>query len=136
MRTDFFDGAAYGLHNEAITLPQPIGPTMKKFSVTFERWDEESVEIGDTDDRGFVIENVSLREAMQSGLDYRFPSWAGACEANDSRHENARWLTFDNWNEGTRERIETGIIEQRSLHIPDNVTPSSRKRIARLFGAR
>ena len=59
---------------------------------------------------------------------------AGACEASDS-HDNARWLTFNNWNAGTREHIETGIEEQRALHIPENITPASRKRIARLFGA-
>jgi hypothetical protein len=106
---------------------------MKKFSVTFERWDDEAIEAGDTDDRGFVIENVSLRDAIQLGLEYRCPSWAGACEASDSRQEQARWLTFYNWNDGTREFYETGIVEQRSLHIPDKVTPSSRRRICRMF---
>lgn len=64
---------------------------MKKFSVTFERWTPEDAEYGETDDRGFVIENVSLRDAIQLGLEYRCPSWAGACEASDSRHEHARW---------------------------------------------
>ena len=106
---------------------------MKRFSVTFERWNEEAAEIGETDDRGFIIENVSLRDAIQQGLEYRDPSWAGSCEASDSRHEFARWLTFHNWNDCTRENLETGIEESRSLHIPDCITPSSRKRIARLF---
>ena len=107
--------------------------TTKAFSVTYERWDEAATEAGDTDDRGFVIEGVSLRDALRLGLEYRDPSWAGACEASASNHRAARWLTFYDWNEGTRERIETGIVEQRSLHIPDSVTPSSRKRIAALF---
>jgi len=106
---------------------------VKKFAVTFERWNEEALEAGDTDDRGFVIEDVSLRDAIQLGLEYRDPSYAGACEASDSRHDHARWLSFHNWNDCTREQLETGIIEDRSLHIPDCVTPASRRRIAALF---
>jgi hypothetical protein len=106
---------------------------MKAFSVTYERWDDDAVEAGDTDERGFIIEDVSLRDAMQLGLEYRDPSWAGACEASSSNHGAARWLTFYDWNEGTRERIETGIVEMRSLHIPEGVTPASRRRIASLF---
>ncbi|MGY2987686.1 hypothetical protein ACVI1K_005033 [Bradyrhizobium sp. USDA 4508] len=107
---------------------------MKKFSVTFERWTHEDVEHGDTDKRGFVIEDVSLREAIQLGLEYREPSWAGACEANDSRTDSVRWLTFYKWNDCTRDNLETGTIEDRSLHIPDHITPASRRRICRMFG--
>ena len=106
---------------------------MKRFSVTFERWNEQAAEIGETDDRGFVIENVSLRDALRLGLEYRDPSFAGACEASDSCRDSVRWLTFYKWNDCTRENIETGIVEDRSLHIPDHVTPSSRRRIVRLF---
>lgn len=109
---------------------------MKKFSVTFERWDELAFEAGDTDDRGFVIQDVSLREAMEDGLGARDPSWLGHCEPNDSRLGYARWLTFDKWNAGTFEYFHTGLEESRSLHIPDGVTEASRKRIARLFGLR
>jgi hypothetical protein len=106
---------------------------MKQFSVTFERWSYEDIELGDTDDRGFIIENVSLRDAIQLGLEYRDPSWAGACESDCSNHNLTRWLTFYQWNEGTREQIKTGITEQRSLHLPNNITPASRRRIVNLF---
>lgn len=108
---------------------------MPLFSVTFERWDEESLEAGDTDDRGFVLQDVGLREAMSSGLEYARPSWAGYCEPNDSRVEHARWLTFPRWNDCTRDQIERGVNEVRSLHFPDSLTPASRRRIARLFSA-
>jgi hypothetical protein len=94
----------------------------KNFSVTFERWTEQDAEAGETDDMGFVIEDCSLTDAIRLGLEYRDPSWAGACEPSDSRTGHARWLTF-----------ETGTEEQRSLHIPDHVTPASRRRIVRLF---
>jgi hypothetical protein len=106
----------------------------KQFAVTFERWDEAAIEAGDTDDRGYVIENVSLSDAMRLGLEYTRPGWSGPCEPSDSRLEHARWLEFQAWNNGTREWFETGVQEDRFLHIPDSVTPSSRRRIARLFG--
>lgn len=108
----------------------------KQFCVTYERWDESSCEAGETDDRGFVIQDVSLGDAIRLGLEYTRPEWCGSCEPSDSRIGHARWLTFYRWNDGTREYYRTGIEEQRSLHIPDSVTASSRKRIARLFGAR
>jgi len=109
---------------------------MKGFSVTYERWSEADIEAGDTDDRGYVIEGVTLREAIQGGLGLVDPSWAGYCEANDSRPAFVRWLTCYDWNKYTHEWFETGIDETRALHIPDSVTAASRRRIARLFRIR
>jgi len=106
---------------------------VKKFSVTFERWTHEDMESGDTDNRGFIIEDVSLRDAIRLGLEQPFPAWCGAYEPSDSRLDLVRWLSFHKWNDGTRDYYETGTIEDRSLHIPDNVTPASRRRICRLF---
>lgn len=105
----------------------------KNFAVTYERWSEADAEAGDTDDRGYVIEDCSLTDAIRLGLEVRYPDWAGACEPSDSRADHARWLTFYRWNDGTREYYRTGIEEQRSLHIPDDVTAASRRRIVRLF---
>lgn len=107
---------------------------VKGFNVTFERWDQEALEIGETDDRGFVIEGVSLGGAIRLGLEYSRPEWCGECEANEWPIRSPRWLTFYKWNDGTHEYYTTGIEEQRSLHIPESVTESSRKRICRLFG--
>lgn len=108
----------------------------KGFSVTFERWDEESVEAGDTDDRGFVIEDVTLGDAIRLGLDARDPSYLGHCEPNDSRRDQVRWLSFYKWNDGTCDYFTTGVEETRALHIPDHVTGASRRRIVRLFNIR
>jgi hypothetical protein len=106
----------------------------KNFSVTFERWSHDDVEAGDTDDRGYVIEDCSLTDAIRLGLEYREPSWAGACEPDSTGcPDDVRWLTFYRWNDGTREYFETGTEEQRSLHIPDHVTAALRSRIVRLF---
>lgn len=35
------------------------------YNVTYEKWDDVAVEAGDTDERGFVAENVSLSEAIR-----------------------------------------------------------------------
>ena len=92
------------------------------FNITYETWLEEDVEIGDTDDKGFYLECVSLREA------YDFLRWEGSCEASAYPVNQARWLSFNN---------EANYIDGKttcySLHIPDAVTPSSRLRLAKLF---
>jgi hypothetical protein len=110
---------------------------MKGFSVTFERYfqHDDSEDVCDADERGFIIENVSLRDAMRLGLEYTRPDWSGPCEPNCYPPRDVRWLTFDQWNDGTREFYETGISESRSLHFPESLTDSSRMRVARLFGA-
>src|SRR5262245_39390285 len=110
------------------------------FNVTFERYlpHDDGEDICEADESGFVIEDVSLRDAMRLGLEYQRPSWAGACECDGypvSRQHPPRWLTFHDWNDGTRDRYEQGVHESRSLHIPASVTASSAIRIARLFGA-
>ena len=98
---------------------------MTGFSVTFERYfpHDDSEDICEPDESGFVIENVSLRDAMRLGLVYSYPL------------NNARCLSFYEWNDCTRDDIERGIKESRSLHFPDSLTESSRLRICRLLGA-
>jgi hypothetical protein len=110
---------------------------MNGFSVTFERFlpHDEGDEVCDADERGFIIEGVSLRDAMRDGLEYTSPSNAGSCEPDCSPAHGVRWLTFDRWNDCTRENIEQGISESRSLHFPDNLTEASRARVCRLFRA-
>ena len=110
---------------------------MKGFSVTFERYLplKDDVEICEPDETGFVIQDVSLRDAMRLGLEYHAPDASGACEPNCYPPRDIRWLTFYCWNDCTREQIEQGISEARSLHLPESLTDSSRMRVARLFGA-
>lgn len=109
---------------------------MNGFSVTFERYfpHDDREDVCEPDERGFVIENVSLRDAMRLGLEYRQPDYAGHCEPDSYPARNVRWLNFHNWNDCTREQIQCGISESRSLHFPQSLTESSRLRICRLFG--
>lgn len=108
------------------------------FSVSFERYfpHDEHDAVCDADERGFVIEDISLGDAVRLGLEYSRPAWACACEADSYPPRGVRWLTFHSWNEGTREDIEQGIKESRSLHFPDSLTEASRRRICRMFGVR
>jgi hypothetical protein len=100
---------------------------MLLFSVTYERWNEESVEAGDTDDRGFIVKDVCLRDAFDDVGKY-------APQASASRADDVRWFTHDTYNDGTREFYEEGITEQRSIHFPPSTTPSSVRRLAKLLG--
>lgn len=102
---------------------------MVSFSVTYEKWDYESIEAGETNDMGFICQDVRLREAFEDVGKY-------APEPSASRADDVRWFTHSTFNDCTREQIEEGITESRSFHFPDSTTPSSIRRLAKLLGAR
>lgn len=79
---------------------------MLRLSMTFETLSEESVVNGDTEDTGFVFENVphTARELA------RYITRAGFTEPSDS-HGLPRWLTY--YGEAD---YSTGVTENRSLH--------------------
>jgi hypothetical protein len=106
---------------------------MLKFNVYYEIVTPESAEQGDVDERGEIATGLSLREAIAAVNETRTSLVGGVecIEASDSRVGDARWFTVTNGME-----FETGAVESRSLHIPDHVTPASRRRIARLLGVR
>jgi hypothetical protein len=106
---------------------------MPCFNVTFEIVTDESAENGDAQERGFIAENVSLRDAID-GLSassnscelasIEADSWPISCD------NPPRWITYHygrDW--------ESGEFESRSVHFPRGVTGSSAIRIARLLGA-
>lgn len=99
---------------------------MVKFAVTYEIVTEESAENGEAAESGFLEENVRLGEAID--LMMSLPSGVASIEASDSRVTEARWITAYG-----SQAWEDGSYENRSLHIPDTVTASSRRRIARLI---
>jgi hypothetical protein len=111
---------------------------MLKFSVSFERYlpHDDGEDICEADERGFVVEDCSLRDAVRIGLEALQPNYLGACEADSFPPRGVRWLTFDRWNDCTRENIQEGISESRTLHLPEQMTESSRRRVCRLFGLR
>lgn len=106
---------------------------MPTFNVTYAIYTEESVECGDAEERGFIDENLSLRDAVRLVNQTRTNrvSAVECIEANEWPCVAPRSITITNGME-----YETGDHEERSLHIPHGVTPASRRRIARLLGVR
>jgi hypothetical protein len=102
---------------------------MTKFNVTYEIMTEESAEHGDADERGFIAEGVNLRDAIASVRQTRTCHVDGvlAIEPSEYPGDSFRWITISNGME-----YLTGAYESRSLHIPDQATNASRRRILRL----
>lgn len=97
------------------------------FSITYEVITPESAEHGEAEARGFIYEDLEFREAFQR---IQYKGGYSNCEASEYPVRSSRWLTFY----GIDEDYCTGSETHWSLHIPEHVTPSSRVRIARLFG--
>lgn len=99
---------------------------MNAFSITYEIITNESAEYGDAEERGFIDEGLTLREAMDALHWYR----GSHVEADSYPLARPRWFTFHdvetNWT--------TGDTKNVSLHLPETLTDSTRRRIARLVG--
>lgn len=96
--------------------------------VTYEIVTPESAEHGDAEERGYISQNETLRDAIDSLFGTRTSACNGvtAIEPNASDHSAARWITVYNGME-----FETGAHESRSLHFPDSLTDVSRARLVR-----
>ena len=102
------------------------------FNVSYEIVSPESAECGESAESGFICEGCSLRDALELVRETRTSDCDGilGIEANDSRIDQARWITIHNGME-----FFTGCYENRSIHFPESLTPSTRRRIARILGA-
>ena len=105
--------------------------------VTYDIVTEESSRIGDYDESGFISATGERVQAVINGVAMTFRqafdvwqaerSTAGYVEANTSDISAARWFTdYDS------RGASFGDCVNVSLHIPDNITPASRYRLARL----
>jgi hypothetical protein len=105
----------------------------KLFGVTYEITTQESAENGDCDERGFIADHCSLRDAVTYFHETRTNEVDGVecIEANEWPMRNPRWITIVNGME-----FRTGAQESRSLHMPKHLTSATRRRIARLLGAK
>lgn len=110
--------------------------TIKGFSVSFETYTRESVADGDAATRGWVVQGVRLRKAVDElmALDALDTIEADCYPIN--REHAPRWFTATQGSDRyLYAESDDDEGESRSLHIPDGVTPASRIRIARLLGA-
>ncbi len=106
---------------------------MTLFDVTYEIVTPESAEDGEAEERGFIGEGLTLRDAVWEVQATRTNAVDGVecIECDSWPCRRPRWITVNNGME-----FETGANESRSLHIPSTVTPASARRIARLIGVR
>lgn len=104
---------------------------MVAFDVTYEIITQESAEHGDAEDMGYISEQVTLREALESvnGTRTCRVDCVQAIEASEYPVVSPQWVTIYNGME-----YETGAHENRSIHFPKSLTPSTRRRIASLLG--
>lgn len=99
------------------------------FTVSYETFTPESVEIGCSDDRGIVAERLPLREAVHFLFARDHGEDSGLVEADSYPLDTPRWFT----SYGTM-GVRDGTTENRSLHLPTGTTRSTARRIARLIG--
>lgn len=103
----------------------------KGFSITYATWTDEAAEAGETDDHGFCIQGLTFSEACSY---LRSLGAVGCyCEADSypiSTSCPPRWLSFIH----VETDYTTGEVTSYALHIPSQVTPSSRIRIAKALG--
>lgn len=86
------------------------------FDVTYETWTEDCMEAGDTDERGFWAEGISLREAVRMvGHVQDCGTWFAETVGDTD--------------------YTTGAVTYRSLHPPHNITKASYGRLKRLLKA-
>ena len=95
------------------------------FDVTYEIWDSEAIEIGDTDSKGFISEYVNLRNAITDLFDAGGSVVDASCYPTISEHS---YLTCYQQSDDTID----GTYENRSIHC-SNITMSSKKRLFRKF---
>lgn len=102
---------------------------MQRFSVTYETWDEDSLEIGETDDKGFACENERLRDAIQELMASSPHTDTRSIETNCwPDNGGSRWITVYNGMDW-----QTGETTNKSLHRPESITNASWGRVVKLI---
>ena len=95
---------------------------MTTFLLTFERITPESAAQGDVAESGVLYEGITLREALEQ------LEGAETIEANEYPLQSPRWVT----GYGTHQDTRPADLANTSLHVPEHLTPSTRRRLARL----
>jgi hypothetical protein len=112
------------------------------FKTTYQIVTPQSAENGDYAKTGWISEEgETLRDALQSCKVEVYPSQicTGDVEPDCypiSLNNPPNAFIFYKTNDGTREYYELEEDESRTLHLPENITPASAMRIARLLGVK
>lgn len=106
------------------------------FQVTYEIYTPESAEDGDNAECGFVLPgewNIPIDEALADKDGVYTMSLREALDLAQPNEDSGRWFSETS---NDRCNYSTGAIEIRAIHPPENITPSSYRRIKRLLKAR
>lgn len=90
-------------------------------NVTYEVWDKEDMEAGDTDKRGFLERDKGF-DSLYEMIDYMLD--AGASEASSSSPNKRTWY----FNEGTLDRRK-GEFTKNSFHIDSDLSKDELKTV-------
>lgn len=109
---------------------------MGKFRVTYEYVTPESAEEGEAAETGFVLPGgwmVTIASAMDDKHGQYDMTLREALDLAQPDCDCGRWFS-----ETTQDRCNyaTGAVETRSIHPPQDITPSSYARLRRLLRAR
>ena len=96
---------------EALTEEQKAEWKGYVYKMTYENWDEESLEIGETDDKGFECEGSEPYETLDDILRC-VESDASWLEWSDSNPSSRSWITSDG-----DTNSHTGDVKYKSLWI-------------------
>ena len=99
---------------------------LSNWNVTFSTVTPESAEDGDYAETGFELEGTDFRTAIAC--------FGDCAESADSWPVDGSVRWFDSPIIQDRAHFELGHERHLSLHIPEQITPSSRRRLARLLG--
>lgn len=102
--------------------------TRPLWNVTYETVTQESAEIGDSAERGFIGQDMPLREALDLFNSERDGTTVEADCYPINLQSAPRWFT-----DSGEVQFATGDCRSVSLHIPAHITASSRLRLARLL---
>jgi hypothetical protein len=79
-----------------------------KYSITFENWDDDALEAGETDDKGYEVQDVEMDHPLD------FPSeFKGANASEYPLRSISCWFTI------TDTDFRTGNTENKSIHFHD-----------------
>lgn len=100
------------------------------WNVTYDVVTPESAEYGDFAEGGYLANDVSFREALEVFAD-GFPAHMASAVSADGWPLSGAVRWFDS---APDQNFQTGAWTTRVLHIPVQITPASRLRLARFLG--
>jgi hypothetical protein len=89
----------------------------------------ESAEYGYAEERGFIVENGTFREAFNKVLETEFSAGIECIKPDCYPYRDGDFRSIY----VTNGMDPTGASESRAIHFPERITPASRLRVLKLM---